>query len=59
VIPLTSNEADPSLQKPIDSAIMNVYGRVKNLENRYIDLANFYKEALVRHERGSATDEDQ
>jgi len=38
---------------------MNVYGRVKNLENRYIDLANFYKEALVRHERGNATDEDQ
>jgi hypothetical protein len=29
---------------------MNVYSRVKNLENRYIDLANFYKEALIRQE---------
>lgn len=46
------------MQKPIDSAIMNVYSRVKNLENRYIDLANFYKEALVRHERAN-TDDDQ
>ena len=33
-----------------DYVIMNVYSRVKNLENKYIDLANFYKESLVREQ---------
>jgi len=27
---------------------MNVYSKMKNLENKYIDLANFYKESLVK-----------
>ena len=40
-----------SSETTVDSAVMNVYSRVKNLENKYIDLANFYKEALVRQER--------
>ena len=31
-----------------DFVIMNVYSKMKNLENKYIDLANFYKESLVR-----------
>jgi hypothetical protein len=26
---------------------MNVYSKMKNLENRYIDLANLYKESLL------------
>lgn len=28
-----------------DLMIMNVYSKMKNLENKYIDLANFYKES--------------
>ena len=27
---------------------MNLYSKMKNLENKYIDLANFYKQELVR-----------
>ena len=33
-----------------DFVIMNVYSKMKNLENKYIDLANFYKESLVREQ---------
>ena len=33
-----------------DIVIMNVYSKMKNLENKYIDLANFYKESLVREQ---------
>lgn len=32
----------------IDLLVMNVYSKMKNLENKYIDLANFYKESLVK-----------
>lgn len=28
--------------------IMNLYSKMKNLEGKYIDLANFYKQELVR-----------
>ena len=28
-----------------DFVVRNVYSKIKNLENKYIDLANFYKEA--------------
>jgi hypothetical protein len=27
--------------------VMNVYSKMKNLENRYMDLANLYKESLI------------
>lgn len=27
---------------------MNLYSKMKNLENKYIDLANFYKQELVK-----------
>jgi len=31
--------------------IMNLYSKMKNLENKYIDLANFYKQELVKTNR--------
>jgi hypothetical protein len=49
-----SPQADGSAMMPqtptseTDFVIMNVYSKMKNLENKYIDLANFYKESLVR-----------
>jgi hypothetical protein len=53
-----STQSEPT----VDTVIMNVYSRVKNLENRYIDLANFYKEALIRqensHNRKEAADHE-
>lgn len=27
---------------------MNLYNKMKNLESKYIDLANFYKQELVK-----------
>ena len=33
---------------------MNVQAKMKNLENKYIDLANFYKESIVRDSGTSA-----
>jgi len=32
----------------IEYIIMNLYSKMKNLENKYIDLANFYKHELVK-----------
>lgn len=32
----------------IEYIIMNLYSKMKNLENKYIDLANFYKQELVK-----------
>lgn len=29
----------------VDFVVQNVYSKIKNLENKYIDLANYYKEA--------------
>lgn len=29
----------------VDFVVHNVYNKVKELENKYIDLANYYKEA--------------
>lgn len=38
----------PSVE-PIESEaiVLNVYSKMKNLENKYIDLANLYKESLI------------
>lgn len=33
---------------------MNLYSKMKNLENKYIDLANFYKQELVRSNKKPA-----
>lgn len=32
----------------VEFIIMNLYSKMKNLENKYIDLANFYKQELVK-----------
>ena len=33
--------------QPAEAAIMNMWTRMKTLEGKYIDLANFYKQELV------------
>lgn len=38
---------------------MNLYSKMKNLENKYIDLANFYKKELVKGSSASKREEDQ
>lgn len=35
-------------ENDIEYIIMNLYSKMKNLEGKYIDLANFYKQELVR-----------
>ncbi len=35
-------------ESDIEFIIMNLYSKMKNLENKYIDLANFYKQELVK-----------
>jgi len=37
----------------VDFVVQNVYSKIKNLENKYIDLANFYKEAA--RDKGAKT----
>jgi hypothetical protein len=32
----------------VEFIIMNLYSKMKNLEGKYIDLANFYKQELVK-----------
>jgi hypothetical protein len=41
-IPEDSNSGD------VEVIIMNLYSKMKNLESKYIDLANFYKQELVK-----------
>ena len=41
----------------VELIVMNLYSKMKNLENKYIDLANFYKHELVRSNQ-KATNED-
>lgn len=31
----------------MEDTIMNLHNKIKNLESKYIDLANFYKKELV------------
>ena len=46
----TGNDSDdnPEAEGDIEYIIMNLYSKMKNLENKYIDLANFYKQELVK-----------
>lgn len=40
------------LPEDMESIIMKIHSKMKNLENKYIDLANFYKEGVIhRRER--------
>lgn len=43
-------------ENDIEYIIMNLYSKMKNLENKYIDLANYYKHELVK--TSSAKKED-
>ena len=36
---------------------MNLYSKMKNLENKYIDLANFYKQELVKTSKKNTIEE--
>lgn len=38
-------------ENDIEYIIMNLYSKMKNLENKYIDLANYYKQELVKTNR--------
>ena len=46
-------------ENDIEYIIMNLYSKMKNLENKYIDLANFYKQELVKGSSASKREEDQ
>ena len=35
-------------ENDIEYIVMNLYSKMKNLENKYIDLANYYKQELVK-----------
>jgi hypothetical protein len=41
-------EEEKESENDIEFIIMNLYSKMKNLENKYIDLANFYKQELVK-----------
>ena len=46
------HHAPPSLDAPVDGtdmevAITNMHQKMKNLESKYIDLANFYKKEML------------
>jgi hypothetical protein len=40
---------DKEIVKSLESGIMDLHSNLKNLEGKYIDLANFYKQELVRN----------
>ena len=42
-----STPTNPELVKNLESGIMNLHSNLKQLEGKYIDLANFYKKELV------------
>lgn len=44
-------------ENDVEYIIMNLYSKMKNLENKYIDLANFYKQELVKTSRKSIEDD--
>ena len=35
------------LNHDLEQTVVNLYNKMKNLESKYIDLANFYKKELV------------
>jgi hypothetical protein len=41
-------EPQPSNSNDVEFIIKNLYNKMKNLESKYIDLANFYKQELVK-----------
>ena len=45
-------------ENDIEYIIMNLYSKMKNLEGKYIDLANFYKQELVKSSAGKPNDNE-
>jgi len=43
-----TEEDEKEAEGDIEFIIMNLYSKMKNLESKYIDLANFYKQELVK-----------
>ena len=50
--PGKEEEEEVQQNNDIEYIIMNLYSKMKNLENKYIDLANFYKQELVKGNPG-------
>lgn len=44
----TMHAEDGNNNSDVEIIIMNLYSKMKNLEGKYIDLANFYKQELVK-----------
>ena len=42
-----ANGVNPELQRNLEAGIMNLHSNLKELEGKYIDLANFYKQELI------------
>jgi hypothetical protein len=38
-------------EEDMEQIIMNLHNKMTNLENKYIDLANFYKKEAVKHKQ--------
>lgn len=38
----------PQSHSGIDNVVMNVYNKMKNLEDKYMDLANFYNKSISK-----------
>ncbi len=48
----TAQMANPVVES--ESTIMKMHQKMKNLETRYLDLANFYKRELLTHVANSS-----
>ncbi len=54
----TMHAEDGNNNSDVEIIIMNLYSKMKNLEGKYIDLANFYKQELVKsNKKPSAADQ--
>jgi hypothetical protein len=55
--PLAGAQGEDAPAGDVEVIIMNLYSKMKNLESKYIDLANFYKQELVKsNKKPSAAD---
>lgn len=49
---LNNGEKSHEVIKGLESGILNLHSHLKNLEGKYIDLANFYKQELLSKDGG-------
>jgi aspartate ammonia-lyase len=47
------NQMSPCVNQDMEHVIMSLHNKMKNLESKYIDLANFYKKGLVTQRQNS------